>query len=71
MGPNFKPDDLVEALLESRVVDALVKVLSPLINKTIQDAIATHIGPINIKITEMQAEYTTLKKQVHKKQKTT
>jgi len=64
MPPKVKPDDFVDALLDSRVVDALAKALSPLINKTIQDAIATHIGPVNIKISEMQAEYTTLKKQV-------
>jgi len=47
MPPKVKPDDFVDALLDSCVVDALAKALSPLINKTIQDAIAIHIGPLN------------------------
>jgi hypothetical protein len=33
MPPKVKPDDLVEALLDGRVVDALAKALEPHIKK--------------------------------------
>ena len=64
MPPKIKPDDLVEALLDGRVVEALAKALSPFINKTINECLAERLADITKSLVDVKQANDLLQNQV-------
>jgi regulator of replication initiation timing len=56
MPPKLKPDDFVEALLDSRVVDALAKALSPLISLTIEESLNKKLAGLLTSVSDIKKE---------------
>ena len=54
MPPKIKTDDIIDALLDSKVVDALANALSPLIKKIINESLDDRIAAISKSVTEAQ-----------------
>jgi hypothetical protein len=54
MPPKIKTDDIIDALLDSKVVDALANALSPLIKKIINESLDDKIAALAKAVTEAQ-----------------
>src|ERR1043165_9915194 len=59
--PKLKVDDLVELLLDTRVVEALAKTLAPFISLTINEAINKKIADLQNSVRELKKETSQLK----------
>ena len=57
-----KPDDFIEALLDSRVVDALAKALSPFLNLSIDEALGKKLDGLTSAVRELKNENVRLSK---------
>jgi septal ring factor EnvC (AmiA/AmiB activator) len=64
MPPKLKPDDLVEALLDGRVVEALAKALSPFIQKTIDECLSQRLADFSKALHDVKASNDRLQSQV-------
>jgi hypothetical protein len=60
MPPKLKPDDFVDALLESRVVEALAKALAPFITLSIDEALNNKLAGLISTIGEVKKETASL-----------
>jgi hypothetical protein len=64
MPPKIKPDDIVDALLDSRVVEALAKALSPFIKKSIDEALDERLAALAKSVQEVKQANDRLQAQV-------
>ena len=60
--PLLKPDDIIEALLDSRVVEALAKALSPFIALSIDEALGKKLDGLSAAVRNLTNENTRLSK---------
>ena len=60
MPPKLKPDDFVEALLDSKVIDALAKALAPLISVTIEESLKTKLKVFETSLRDLKSDNTRL-----------
>ena len=70
MPPKIKPDDLVEALLDGRVVEALAKAVSPFMKKTIDKCLTERLEVVSKTIKDVQQNNNKLQGQVQVLEKT-
>jgi hypothetical protein len=63
MAKKIKPDDIVEALLDSRVVHALAKALAPFIALTIEESLTKKMESLTTAMRELKSDNTRLTKQ--------
>ena len=56
MPPKVKPDDFIDSLLDSRVVEALAKALAPLIKLTIEETVNKRFADLSSTIGEIKKE---------------
>ena len=69
MGPKAKSiDEFVEALSDPRVLEALARALAPMINKTLDEHLATRLNGLNKKVDSLEAVNNDLKKELNKQQ---
>lgn len=56
MPPKVKPDDFIEALLDSKVVDAFAKALAPFISLSIEESLKTKLTVFETSIRDLKTE---------------
>jgi len=60
MPPKIKPDDFVDVLLDTRVIEALAKALSPFIRLSIDEAVNKRFADQTSSASELKKETTNI-----------
>ena len=64
MSKKFKPDELIDAIVEPRVAEAIAKALAPFVNKTVGDTLATGLQDLIADIAQLKDENSQLRARI-------